>query len=85
MRDTDTVERVSGNVLCLGQIHKETAEALLFQNFEGPLMATDHVQISPDEDSPSFKGGVSSTPRSQELANHNSTAYPASELSHTPP
>lgn len=57
IRDTDTVERVSGSVLFLGELHEVTAKALLFQNFESPLIATDLVQISLDEDSPSFKGG----------------------------
>lgn len=56
IRDTDTVEQASGSVLCLGNPQDETAKALLFQNFQGPLMATEHVEIS-KEDSPSFKGG----------------------------
>ena len=57
IRDTDTIEQVSGSILCLGELHNKTAQALLFQNSEGPLIATDHVQTSQDEDSPSFKGG----------------------------
>lgn len=40
--------------LYLGELHDETAQALLFQNFKGPLIATDHVQIFPDEDPPYF-------------------------------
>lgn len=84
MRDTDTVERVSGSVLCLGQIHEETAQALLFQNFEGSLMATDHVQISPDEDSPSFKGGLLLP---QEVRNSQIITAPHTQPQsfHTPP
>ncbi|CAG8908594.1 unnamed protein product [Penicillium egyptiacum] len=57
VRDTDSVQRASGSVLCLGELQHETARALLFQNFQGPLMASDHVEIDEKEDSPSFKGG----------------------------
>ena len=45
IQHTDTVEQVSGSILCLGELHEETAQAFLFQNFEGPVIATDHVGL----------------------------------------
>lgn len=56
-RDTDSVQGASGSVLCLGEPHHETARALLFQNFEGSLTASEHVKIADNEDAPKFKGG----------------------------
>ncbi|KAJ5942540.1 hypothetical protein N7516_002708 [Penicillium verrucosum] len=57
VRDTDSVARASGSVLCLGEPQHETARALLFQNFQGTLMASDLVNIDETEDYPTFKGG----------------------------
>ncbi|KAJ5193414.1 hypothetical protein N7449_009556 [Penicillium cf. viridicatum] len=57
LRDTDSVRGASGSVLCLGEPQHETARALLFQNFEGPLTASEYVHIDENEDAPSFKGG----------------------------
>ncbi|KAJ5596074.1 hypothetical protein N7450_002532 [Penicillium hetheringtonii] len=57
LRDTDGVEKASGSILCLGETYHETASALLFQNFHGPLRESEDIQIGPDEDLPTFKGG----------------------------
>ncbi|KXG51690.1 uncharacterized protein PGRI_090830 [Penicillium griseofulvum] len=57
LRDTESVRGASGSVLCLGEPQHETARALLFQNFEGPLPASEHVHIDKNEDVPTFKGG----------------------------
>jgi hypothetical protein len=57
LRDTDSVGGASGSVLCLGEQHHDTARALLFQNFEGSIIASQHVQIDANEDAPKFKGG----------------------------
>lgn len=57
IRDTDKVRETSGSVLCLGEPHHGTARALLFQNFEGTLTASEHVNINKYKDPPSFKGG----------------------------
>jgi hypothetical protein len=57
IRDTDRVDMASGSILCLGETHHETASALLFQNFEGPLRESEGIQIGSNENMPSFKGG----------------------------
>lgn len=57
IRDTDGVEGASGSVLCLGNPQDRTARALLFQNFQGRLMANENVKIGDNEDRPTFKGG----------------------------
>ncbi|KAJ5800686.1 uncharacterized protein N7518_002754 [Penicillium psychrosexuale] len=57
LRDTDSVRGASGSVLCLGEPQHETARALLFQNFEAPLTASENVHIDEKEDAPVFKGG----------------------------
>ncbi|PTU25680.1 hypothetical protein P175DRAFT_0469193 [Aspergillus ochraceoroseus IBT 24754] len=57
IRDTDSVKGASDSVLCLGKPHHETARALLFQNFEGSLTASEHIQIADNGDAPTFKGG----------------------------
>lgn len=57
IRDTDTVEKTSGSILCLGETHHETASALLFQNFQAPLRESEDIQIGSNENLPTFKGG----------------------------
>ncbi|KAJ5415192.1 hypothetical protein N7465_003887 [Penicillium sp. CMV-2018d] len=57
LRDTDSVRGESCSILCLGELQHETARALLFQNFEEPLTASEHIHIDENEDAPSSKGG----------------------------
>ncbi|CAI7661539.1 unnamed protein product [Penicillium viridicatum] len=57
LRDTDSVRGALGSVLCLGEPQRETTRALLFQNTEGPLTASEHIHIEENGDAPSFKGG----------------------------
>ncbi|KOS47756.1 hypothetical protein ACN38_g1269 [Penicillium nordicum] len=45
LRDTDSAPGASGNVFRLGEPQHEGARALLFQNFEVPLTAIEHVHI----------------------------------------
>ncbi|KAJ6184517.1 hypothetical protein N7519_005818 [Penicillium mononematosum] len=73
--DTDTHQRASGSVLCLGEPQQETARALLFQNFGGPLMASEYVKNAENDDSPPFKGGVPLATRDPKLANHYGRIY----------
>ncbi|KAI2725560.1 hypothetical protein CBS147354_4731 [Penicillium roqueforti] len=56
-RDTDSVQGTSSSVLCLGEPQHKTARALLFQNFEAPLTASESVHIDENEEGPVFKGG----------------------------
>ncbi|OQD61504.1 hypothetical protein PENPOL_c016G01544, partial [Penicillium polonicum] len=58
LRDTDSVRGASCSILCLGEPQHETARALLFQNFEGPLTASEHIHIDENDGAPSFKGGA---------------------------
>ncbi|KAI3141939.1 hypothetical protein CBS147326_2026 [Penicillium roqueforti] len=57
LRDTDSVQGTSSSVLCLGEPQHKTARALLFQNFEAPLTASESVHIDENEEGPVFKGG----------------------------
>lgn len=57
LHDSDTVQGMSGSVLCLGRPLDPYARAVLFQNFEGPLAPSQNVQIARTETSPRFKGG----------------------------
>lgn len=61
--DGDSVEGASGSILCLGQVTDPTAQAVLFQNFEGPLEHSHTMEdYRPMRDSDrktraTFKGG----------------------------
>lgn len=55
--DTDSIEGASGSVLCLGKPEDETARALLFQNFQGPLMSIGKEDDNRQEIYARFKGG----------------------------
>ncbi len=59
--DPDCVMGFPGSVLCLGKITDETAEAIVFQNFQTPLMfknvAEDHRDQLNGEHRATVKGG----------------------------
>ena len=57
--DTDSVQRASGSVLCLGEPHHETARALLFQNFEGSLQRVNMSRLPTTRMRLNFKGDSS--------------------------
>jgi hypothetical protein len=80
--DTDTHQRASGSVLCLGKPQQETVRALLFQNFEGSLMASEYVKIAGEPGFPFISRGVPLDTGDPKLANHYGRIYTSLRLPH---